>query len=134
MMAADIQARRDVADLRARIAKLERGAPAAVPRRERFHAILDTVASDFGVTTQELLGEGKAANLAVPRHIAMALARRMLGYSLPRIGRLLNRDHTTVLYGIRRITALAEDNPDLAARIDHLAAALTPQPKKGRRA
>ena len=36
------------------------------------------------------------------RYEAMHLIRYQLGYSLPLIGRVMHRDHTTVLYGLRR--------------------------------
>jgi hypothetical protein len=36
------------------------------------------------------------------RQKAMYRMHRELGWSLPRIGRMLNRDHTTVLHGVRR--------------------------------
>ena len=68
-----------------------------------------------------VLGVTRQADAVLARHVAMALAQRCLAYSLPRIGRLLARDHTTVLHGVRRIARMAADDAAFAARLDRLA-------------
>lgn len=52
-------------------------------------------AREFGLSRYELLGPKRFASLIGPRQ---ALARRLRGrrYSLPEIGRIINRHHTTV--------------------------------------
>lgn len=133
MMGADLSARRDIAELRRQVARLEQRAPVAIAQAGRIAAILDATAAEFDVTVEEMLGESTRATVALPRHVAMALAPRLLGYSLTRIGRLMSRDHTTVLHAVRRIAAMAQQNPDFAARIDRIAASVNHQ-KKGSRA
>ena len=60
----------------------------------------------FKVTMAQLEGPCRERRFARPRQIAMALAYRRLrkhGYSLPMIGRSFgNRDHTTVLFAVRK--------------------------------
>lgn len=135
-VAIDTVARRDIQALRAQIAEIEgrSAAPIMLPGGERFRGIVTACAAEFNITLEQLIGESRQAPIVLARFAAMALASRLLGYSLPRIGRLLRRDHTTVLNGIRRITAMAEDDPALAARLDRLAASLTPPPQKRSRA
>jgi hypothetical protein len=55
-----------------------------------------------GYTRDELVGKDRATRLVAARHAVMWRMRRELGLSLPAIGRLFGRDHTTVLNGIRR--------------------------------
>lgn len=45
------------------------------------------------------------------RHLAMYLCRTLAGMSLPQIGSVFSRDHTTVLHGIRRIArSMGDEN------------------------
>ncbi|WP_394016095.1 helix-turn-helix domain-containing protein [Roseixanthobacter pseudopolyaromaticivorans] len=65
------------------------------------------VCSYYGISRVDLLSERRTANLIMPRHIAMFLAKTLTLCSLPEIGRRFGgRDHTTVLHAIRRIDAL----------------------------
>jgi chromosomal replication initiation ATPase DnaA len=73
---------------------------AQVPRAE-LDTIIDLVARRHGLTIDLLRGQSRSAPLVRVRQFAMSEARDA-GYSLPEIGRALNRDHTTVLHGIRR--------------------------------
>ena len=69
--------------------------------------ILDAVAEYEGVDIKDLIGQNRSAKIARPRQIAMYLLREINETSLPQIGELLGgRDHTTVLYAIRKV---AED-------------------------
>ncbi len=53
------------------------------------------------------------------RYVAMALAREQ-GYTLAQIGRALDRDHTTVVHGIRKHKQAIERGDILAIRACHL--------------
>jgi chromosomal replication initiator protein len=120
--AIDPQARRQITLLRQKISELEGRAPLPLPPGERFGRVVDLVAAEFTVPRDLVLGVTRQADAVLARHAAMALAQRCLAYSLPRIGRLLSRDHTTVLHGVRRIARLAQHDPAFAARLDRLAA------------
>jgi len=118
---ADPVARQQITLLRQRIAELEGRSLVQPPPGERFGRVLDVVCAEFVVPRDLVLGIARQADVALARHVAMALGQRCLGYSLPRIGRLLNRDHTTVLHGTRRVARLAQEDADFAARLDRLA-------------
>ena len=68
-------------------------------------SILLAVARYFGVTADDLKGKARNKEIVVPRHIAMYLLREDAHLSTPEVGRLLNRDHTTVLHGMRQVAA-----------------------------
>ena len=56
----------------------------------------------------------------------MFLAKRLTSRSLPEIGRKFgNRDHTTVLHGVRRIEELIQSDVSLAEDVRMLEAALS---------
>ena len=54
-------------------------------------------------TPDEVRSDGLAAALVRPRQVFCWLAHRKLGKSLGQIGVYLGRDHSTVLYAVRRV-------------------------------
>jgi chromosomal replication initiator protein len=71
--------------------------------------IQKTVADYFKIRVAELLSKRRSRSIARPRQMAMALAKELTNHSLPEIGDAFGgRDHTTVLHGCRRISALRQ--------------------------
>lgn len=61
----------------------------------------------FQLTEVELVSHRRTNALVRPRQIIMYLAKKNTMLSLPQIGARLGRfDHTTVLHGVKKITAL----------------------------
>jgi hypothetical protein len=72
--------------------------------------IKDAVAEAFGVSVSALVSDRRTMDLAKPRFAAYAIYRDHTKFSLPRIARIFNRDHTTVMHGLKRVEELlAED-------------------------
>jgi chromosomal replication initiator protein len=79
-------------------------------------AILLAVGRFYGINADELKGKSRHKRVVEPRQIAMFLLREDAHMSTPDIGRLLNRDHTTVLHAVKQIvTDIARDGPSRAA-------------------
>jgi chromosomal replication initiator protein len=79
-------------------------------------AILTAVARYFGMNADELKGKARHKRVVAPRQIAMYLLREDGHLSTPEVGRLLNRDHTTVLHGMKQVASdIARDGPSRAA-------------------
>ena len=55
-----------------------------------------------------MMSKRRERSVARPRQIAMFLAKNLTTKSLPDIGRAFNRDHTTVLHGIKAVEELRE--------------------------
>jgi chromosomal replication initiator protein len=69
--------------------------------------IMDTTAGYFNISVADLMSDKKKRIYAYPRQIAMYLAREHTGLSYKDIGRSFgNKDHSTVIYAIKRIEAL----------------------------
>ena len=47
---------------------------------------------------------------ATERHIAMYLSVRLLGCSYPEVGRAFGRDHTTVMYAVKKLDKRGRDH------------------------
>ena len=66
-------------------------------------------------------GLGNSQSACFNRQVAMYLAKTVGGWTTTVIGRFYNgRDHSTVCYGIQRIEALRESDPDVDALITSL--------------
>ena len=74
------------------------------------------VARYYGINADELKGKSRHKQIVEPRQLAMYLLREDAHLSTPEIGRLLNRDHTTVLHGLKQVVNdIARDGPSRAA-------------------
>jgi chromosomal replication initiation ATPase DnaA len=80
-------------------------APRNTPSEHAALAIAAAVASEQGVSLTEIRSPGRSADLLRARQQIAVEARRVAGASLPEIGRVINRDHTTVLHCLRRFAA-----------------------------
>jgi chromosomal replication initiation ATPase DnaA len=99
-------ASQDIDALRARLLAL---APTASPGRITVRRVLEVTAGHFGTTVEALLSERRTQSLSRPRQIAMFVARKLTGRSLPFIGRRMgDRDHTTILHGWRAVQSLID--------------------------
>lgn len=77
----------------------------ASPRKYRMVRI-EQIAEEHGVPVADIMARTRMSqNTARARHEAMAMLRRDFGDSTTQIGRLFNRDHTTVIYALRKVEA-----------------------------
>jgi chromosomal replication initiator protein len=84
--------------------------------------IVNGVARFFNVKVAEIKGPRRTRQLVVPRQVAMYLARKHTGLSLPELGkRFGGRDHTTVLHALRKVEHDAEHDPSFRGRLDAVA-------------
>ena len=73
--------------------------------------ILQTVCERFGVRLPDLQSKKRTQTLVTPRQVAMYLIRELTPLSLDEIGSYLgNRDHSTVLYGIKTVNQKMAQN------------------------
>ncbi len=87
----------------------------------RVEDIQRVVTRAFNITKQDMVSKRRTKAIARPRQIAMYLAKELTPRSLPEIGKLFgNRDHTTVIYAVRKIRELMEEDPDLKRKIADL--------------
>ncbi|MEM4657987.1 MAG: chromosomal replication initiator protein DnaA [Candidatus Methanosuratincola sp.] len=93
-----------------------------------IEAIQKQVAAFFGVKVQELKSDKKLKTIAVPRQIAMYLARRYTGSSFPEIGdKFGGKDHSTVIHAVRKIEAMVEADPSFRNTVNAVMAKIDEQ-------
>lgn len=76
--------------------------------------IQKTVADFYKIKVADMYSKRRPANIAMPRQVAMYLAKELTQKSLPEIGDLFGgRDHTTVLHAVRKIADLRSKQNEL---------------------
>jgi chromosomal replication initiator protein len=80
--------------------------------------VINLVANSFNLTTESILGRDRSQAVVLPRQVAMYLLRKEGNISLPQIGEALGgRDHTTIMYGIEKISDLLERDDRLRRQV-----------------
>ena len=76
--------------------------------------VIDEVAKLYGYTKSEIIGRQRTASISAARQHIYVVLNEQLEISLADIARLMGRDHTTILSGIRRHKSKQEKNNDEA--------------------
>lgn len=80
------------------------------PVSETVDNILEVTARKYDVTVEQILGKGRTKNIRTARNVSMYVIRKVLDLSLPAIGKMLDRDHSTVHSNIQAIEAEIQNN------------------------
>ncbi|MDC0336205.1 DnaA/Hda family protein [Pseudodesulfovibrio sp.] len=76
--------------------------------------IMAVVSEHFNINIKDLTGSKRHQHIAQARQIAMYLCRQMLSTSYPSLGRSFGgKDHSTVLYSVKKIDQLQDDDYEL---------------------
>jgi len=86
--------------------------------------ILYATASSYGFGVDDLRGPSRKQPLVLCRQIAMYLCRDLTDLSLPKIGDLFQRDHTTVLHAVDRVKAVMATDREVFDRVNGLSQSL----------
>lgn len=78
----------------------------------------------FNVHPRDLIGPYKFDFLMLPR-FALTKALRMRGLSTPKIGKIVNRDHSSVLYHIGQADYFMQRDPEYKKKVNRLYLRLT---------
>ena len=88
-------------------------APIASPDR-----ITRLVANRWRVKPEALASKARSRSIAEARHVAMYVVRELLGTPLQQIGEIYGgRDHSTVLYSIRKVESRMGEDDDFRVRV-----------------
>jgi len=93
----------------------------AQDRRVTIEEIQKKVAEHYNMRLTDMSSARRARAVARPRQVAMYLAKQLTSRSLPEIGRKFgNRDHTTVMHAVARVTELMGRDAAFAEDVDLL--------------
>lgn len=97
------------------------------PREVTPQLVIEIVAEHFNISTDQMVSKTRSNNIAKPRQIAMYLCKNMTEASLDTIGALLGgRDHSTVLYGVNKITEEYDKDDNFHHIIDTIKKKINP--------
>lgn len=71
--------------------------------RATMREVIDATLRASGLTASELVGPTRYRRVMVVRHASWRVARKWTTCSLPQIGKLWRRDHTTIISGLKRV-------------------------------
>lgn len=90
-------------------------------RRVTIEEIQRKVAEHYNIRLTDMASARRARNVARPRQVAMFLAKQLTSRSLPEIGRKFgNRDHTTVMHAVSRVSGLMDGDAAFAEDVELL--------------
>ncbi len=90
----------------------------ARPTTVTLDELVMTVSDFYSISRDDLLGRSRSKELVHPRQVVMYLAREELQLTLPQIGESLGgRDHTTVIYGVEKITQAIDSDDNIRREI-----------------
>ncbi len=90
-------------------------------RKVTIEEIQKKVAEHYSIRLTDMSSARRARAVARPRQVAMFLAKQLTSRSLPEIGRKFgNRDHTTVMHAVSRVTELMERDGTFAEDVELL--------------
>lgn len=90
----------------------------------RIATLLAVVAEAYDLSADDLLNNRSRATheIAHARYFVIWLARRLTSHSYPAIARRLGyREHTSCIYGLRKVEGWIAEDPSLADRLEMLA-------------
>jgi Bacterial dnaA protein helix-turn-helix len=97
--------------------------PESIPERLNIPYINSVVAKYFNVLAEKLQGQDRHMIFMFPRMIAYLICKDVLDLSYPQIASWFNdRDHTTILYAVRKMQSMKETDATLRETIDMLTA------------
>ena len=82
--------------------------------------IFSAVYRKYGIKKEDIIGERRTKNIAQARHIAIYLIRQITDMSFPGIGRILNRNHTTIISSIETVEKNIMASQSFSMEIDEL--------------
>ncbi len=82
--------------------------------------ILTKIAEKYEVTVEDIKGTKRTKQIATPRHVAVYMIRELTNMSFPQLGKLFDRDHTTILNSYQTVVTKMKDDPFFEGEIKEL--------------
>ena len=83
--------------------------------------VVAVIARHFSINPEDILGKSREKTISLARHIAILLCRELIGLSLVQTGSIFGgRDHSSVLYSIKKIKQLQSGNKDTNTLVEEL--------------
>ena len=92
----------------------------AEPTSVTLDKIFAAIEKKYDVSRQELIGNSRVKNVAQARHVAIYLIKTITDISYPSIGKIFNRNHSTVISSVEVIEKKISSSPAMEIEINEL--------------
>ena len=89
--------------------------------------ILKEVAEYFAIEQSRLVSKARSKDIVVPRQVACYLMRDIGGMSYPEIGKVFGQHHTSIIYGVEKLTSAMAQDEQLKNKVSDLQKNITEQ-------
>jgi len=91
--------------------------PLPTPLQGYIDAVISTVEESYSLPKGSVRSPRRQAKLVRARHAAWLIAKDLLKLSWPKMGGAFDRDHTSVMHGVRKVRAAVKACPLYAQEI-----------------
>lgn len=95
--------------------------------KQKLQEVEEIISKISHVALDDIKGHERFPDYVDARHVIWVIAKDYLGFSLPQLAREYKRDHTTILYGIKKmrlnesykslLPKMKEKYPEIFARV-----------------
>lgn len=82
--------------------------------------IISAVTSFYRISKDDLLGKSKKREIVIPRQVCCYLMLELLTLPLSSVGKILGRDHTTMMYSRDKVEEMCRINDKVAKDVDDI--------------
>ena len=82
--------------------------------------ILSYIAQKYNVPEEDIKSSKRTKDITAARHLTMYLIRTMLDMTFVSVGKIFNRDHSTVMATIEKVDAMRKTNPEFDNTVNEL--------------
>ena len=82
--------------------------------------VVQVVANYYNLTDSQIKSKSRISQIALARQIAMYLCRSICGTSYAQIGKLFNRDHSTVMTAVEKVGNMLKTDQQLSTAIQEI--------------
>jgi chromosomal replication initiation ATPase DnaA len=92
--------------------------PTMKPDEWRVMTTVSAVAEHYGLKSEDILGRNKERHVLRARQVATLACVRVIGMTFHRLGKLIDRNHGTVSWNVRKAESLMSAYPDFKAEVE----------------
>ena len=82
--------------------------------------IIETCSKFYGVKKEDIYSDKRTKTIALARQVSMYIIKELTNYSYPKIGSVIGKDHSTIIYAIKTVTNMMENDEAFRFNVEGL--------------
>lgn len=82
--------------------------------------IIETCSKFYGVKKEDIYSDKRTKTIALARQVSMYIIKELTNYSYPKIGSVIGKDHSTIIYAIKTVTNMMENDEAFKFNVEGL--------------